>query len=473
MQGDVRKWHASGGAVLALASAVAVAPLVARSAELPTVSIPMRLVDATSDLLNVPVNLFYDIMNIPETEVQAINSLAESLFFAGPWAVGSATNIWGEDPGDPGKFEGLVNMLVPFSALSGMNSPEFDWSAGLGQQLVGFLNAEIPVSASCDAEICSPIVPTSPITGFTGLDSNLWWAEILTGQEKFPLMNQWFQVPFNQLLTGYTFDQNYPGYVDPSGSANSLWNLLGTNSVDGQNLMPWDGSTYTLDLSGPFTNFFNSLTATPATDGLLGTGIEFPTGTEFGQALQALLAGAVVAFDPLTAISPDCTGSCSAFSYPELVQDIANSSPGNTSPIIEDWLTAYQTALTDPGSVGAANLPTAEQLALEVAALSPGYWDFGNPSPDPSLSVGGFDPSTLAPEFQQLWTDLGIYNPGGASSGFDLSALSADLTSLLGLGAATDLSSQLSAELSTLLGDLGTTLPANLSALPLELLSSI
>ncbi len=470
MQDAVRRWQASGGAVLAVASAVAVAPLAAQSAELGTVSVPTRLVDLTSDLSNVPVNLFYDVMNIPYNEVQAIDSLAQSLFFAGPWAVGSSTNIWGEDPGDPGKFEALVNMLLPFPALSGMNSPEFDWNgptAGLGQQLVGFLNAEIPVSASCDAETCLPIVPTSPITGFTGLDSNLWWAEILTGQEKFPLFSNWFQ-PHPDLLTGHTFELNDPGIIDPSGSANSFWNLLGTNTVDGQNVMPWEGSTYTFDLSQPFQNFFTSLALPPATDGIGGTGIEFPTGLEVSQAFQALLASAIVAFDPVTAIAPLCNGTCSGLDYLSLVNDIANSSaPGTTSPIIETWLQSVQDHT--------ANLPTAEQIALEVAALQPGYWDFGNPSPDPSLSVGGFDPSTLAPQFQQLWTELGLYHASAAdaSSGLDLSALSTDLTALLGVGGASDIGSQLSAEFSTLLADLGTTLPANLSTLVTDLLSSI
>ena len=216
-----------------------------------------------------PINLFDDVVNIPYNEVQAIDSFAESLFFSGTWSVCSSVNIWGIDPGDAGHLQGLVDMLVPFPALSGMGQPEYDWDAGIGQQLTGFLAAEAPVSSFCDAETCLPITPTSPVTGFTGLDSGIWWTEILSGQEKFPLINDWFQVPLSDLLNGYTFNSaNDPGVVDPSGPANSLYNLLGTNTVDGQNLMPWDNSTFTLNPSQPFDNFFNSLMATP-TGGLL------------------------------------------------------------------------------------------------------------------------------------------------------------------------------------------------------------
>jgi len=448
--------YVMAGAALVAASLVAVTPIAPRLPELPIVSMATRLVDAEDSILNVPLNLFDDVVNIPYNEVQAIDSFAESLFFSGTWSAGSSVNIWGIDPGDPGHLQGLVDMLVPFPALSGMGQPEYDWDAGIGQQLTGFLAAEAPVSSFCDAETCSPITPTSPVTGFTGLDNGIWWTEILSGQEKFPLVNDWFQVPLSDLLNGYTFNSaDDPGVVDPSGPANSLYNLLGTTTVDGQNLMPWDNSTFTLNPSQPFDNFFNSLLATP-TGGLLGTGIEVPTGTEVAQAFQALLASLVVAFDPFTPGSPLCSGDCSIITdlnlnYPQLVQDISNASPGN--PIIDQWLTAY--------ADGTANVPTAVQIQDAIQNLQQGFWDFGNPSPNPDLSVG-FDPSTLAPSFEALWTELGLYTPAAAaSSGSDLSTLSTELISLLGSFDP----SQLSTDLSTLLAGFGTTLPADLLSL--------
>ena len=51
-----------------------------------------RLVDAGS-VLNIPVNLFDDILNIPSTEVRGFNVLGDSLLFSGDWWVPSATNL--------------------------------------------------------------------------------------------------------------------------------------------------------------------------------------------------------------------------------------------------------------------------------------------------------------------------------------------------------------------------------------------
>jgi hypothetical protein len=441
-----------------------------------------RLVDA--EIANIPVNLFDDIANIPYNEVQAVDALSESLLFSGPWTVTSATNIWGIDPGDPGHFLAVTDLLLPFTALSGMGSPEDDWTAGLGQQLWGLIAAEAPVNGACAADGCLPIVPTSPITGLAGIDQGLWWSQILTGQEQFPLINNWFQVPLSDLVNGYTFGTNYPGYVDPSGTVYSLFGLSGTGPGD---TMPWDGTTYYLNPSQVFENFFQSLMATPSTDGIAGatgtaipgTGIELPTLTEVGQSFQALLASLVVAFDPWTPGSPLCVGDCAFVTdqgtdYPQLVQAISNLMPGN--PIIDQWLAAYDG--------GTANVPTADQIQIAIQALQQGAWDFSNPSPPSDWSLGGLDLSTLAPQFEQLWTDLGVptstldstnaqveetYNefwallgyPSSAASGASVDTMSPLFDPTSAAAAATDQSTALSTDLSTLLGGLD---PAGLSA---------
>src|SRR3954470_20840332 len=135
---------------------------------------------AASSLLNVPLNLLIDLVNIPDNEVQALDYLSRSLMFSGPWFVPSATNVWGVDPGDPGHFMSTVNLLVPFPALSGMGLGEFD-QTGLGQQFWHLVAAELPVSRYCDAESCVITVPTSPITGIVSVDNILWNVAILTG----------------------------------------------------------------------------------------------------------------------------------------------------------------------------------------------------------------------------------------------------------------------------------------------------
>src|SRR5690625_4488254 len=99
---STRRYAAAGAALLA-AGVVAAAPVGPRPAESALVGQALRLLDAES-LLNVPFNLFQDIVNVPQTEIEAMQQLADSLLYSGTWWTASATNIWGEDPGDPGHF---------------------------------------------------------------------------------------------------------------------------------------------------------------------------------------------------------------------------------------------------------------------------------------------------------------------------------------------------------------------------------
>ena len=71
-------------------------------------------------------------------------------------------------------------------------------------------------------------MPTSPITGIVSVDNILWNLAILTGQVKFPLYDNWFKVPLSQLMSGYTFGPDYPGYADPSGPVYSGLGFEGT-----------------------------------------------------------------------------------------------------------------------------------------------------------------------------------------------------------------------------------------------------
>jgi hypothetical protein len=375
---------------------------------------------AASSLLNVPINLLTDIINIPYNEVQAVDYLSRSLIFSGPWFVVSATNIWGVDPGDPGHFMATVNLLVPFPALSGLGLDQSN-QTGLGQQLWHFVAAELPVSPYCDASRCPPGVPIGPITGITSVDQTLWGLALTFGlygfapgaPVKFPLFNNWFQVPLSDLVSGYTFGPDQPGYTDPSGQVYDGFGFEGTNTkidpVTGErtNVMPWADTTFTLDLSTPFQNYFDHLMADPATNP-----IRLPSLEEIGRTVQTLAAALVIAFDPLTPGSGLCTsfaGNCSwlppALDYPGIVKFISDLWPGN--PLLDGplgWLTAYDN--------GTANVPTKEQIetAAKLAEQNGSFWDFGNPSPPPEL-INGFNPGSLAPFFHQLWTNLGLNPP--------------------------------------------------------------
>ena len=97
----------------------------------------MRLVDSDS-ILNVPFNLFQDIVNIPYSELGdngAVNDLGTALLFSGTWLTASATNIWGEDPGDRSHFAALTDMFLPFPELTGQCTPKSERRVGFSRCL--------------------------------------------------------------------------------------------------------------------------------------------------------------------------------------------------------------------------------------------------------------------------------------------------------------------------------------------------
>ena len=65
----------------AATGALAIAPFTSRPSHLPAVSTETRLIDASDSILNIPANLFYDVVNIPANEVQGLDTAADSLFY--------------------------------------------------------------------------------------------------------------------------------------------------------------------------------------------------------------------------------------------------------------------------------------------------------------------------------------------------------------------------------------------------------
>ena len=383
-------------AALAATSAVVAIPLASRPFQLPIRSIETRLVDAGS-VLNIPINLFDDILNIPANEVTALDATAGSLFFTGTWWVPGPTNIWGIDPGDPTHVALVTDLLAPFPGLD-------NGVGGLQYQIDGLLAAELPVSASCDAMTCAPITPPPVLTGDTNYDRAIEFLETITGQQPFGLFDNWFKVPLSDLFSGYTFNStNDPGVVDPSGAAflDGFVSSNGNPFVGGTgpgDTMPWDGVTYTLNPLQPFVNFYDSLLQTPS-GGIAGTGIDIPTFTDITQAFQNLAAGTIIDFDPFTAGSPACPATCdipASLQIPALVQDIENLDPTNTT--IQTWLTDYA---ADPTSV---NEPSQSEINAAVALLQTGSYNF---SPT-ELAQVDHALANINPELPALYTNLGI-----------------------------------------------------------------
>lgn len=396
--------YVMAGAALAAAGLVSVTPIAPRPSALPVLSIETRLVDAGDSILNIPFNLFQDIVNIPNNEVQALNLFADSLFHTGSWLAASATNLWGEDPGDPGRFMALTDLLVPFSAISGLGQPEIDPAvdaagiAGLGQQLALLIDAELPVSASSSATWTDPLGPVPPITGLTSIDRPIWFLSAVTGLQQYPLFANWLHVPISDLTSG---NFNFGNVVDPSagvgpgGAVLDSFGLPGTHVgtlADGTtaNLMPWSNLDFKLDLAAPFQNFYNSLLAPPNLNGF-----DIPTFEEIGRTLQSLAAGSIVDFDayvPGNVLS--CPGACALpefLTQEGLVRAIGDLWPGNNT--IDTWL-----QLADAGQ---ANGPTQAGInfANEIFTGAQQWFDFGNPLPNSPLNP---DPVPVGPALQNL-----------------------------------------------------------------------
>lgn len=443
MQAAARPYVLASAALLAT-SLVAPTTFVARQLHIPIRSIETRLVDVTG-VAAIPFNLFQDIFNIPSNEIGAINQFGVSLMDGGTWWVADATNLWGEDPGDPGRFMALLDMAIPFTAISGQGSPEpgftgFDWAAaqagqlGLGQQLTLLLDAELPTSASSDGTWSAPLDPVTPITGLTGIDRAIWTAEIFTNQTQFPLIDNWFQVPLSELTSG---TYHFGTVVDPSAGTgpngsvptDNVFGFAGTHplidpstglqelNANGNpiNLMPWSNESFTLNLLYPFENFFNSLQA-PVDPSTYASGFEFPNFQNIIFDLQNFFAGLVISFDPFVPGSPFCDPICtdatgialpSSLSMPSLVEDINNLYPGN--PDLEHWITLLNTPSTGPGGLanpyGSTDNPTQENInfANLTNAQGQSMFDFGNPSPsDPPPGVETPISFQISPQIQDL-----------------------------------------------------------------------
>jgi hypothetical protein len=378
-------------------------------------SFETNLVD--SSVLNIPFNLFQEIVNVPSNEVDAMTYAAQSLFNSGPWFVVSATNLWGVDQGDPSHFMSVMNFLVPFEGLSGINASQNDFDGGLGQQLWGLVAATLPTSAGCDAFDCLPVSPTSPVTGISGVDWFIRLNDIVTERQEFPLFDNWFKVGLDQLWPsspggGYYFDPAGPGSIDPSGPAYTIFpNIPGT--VGDGNLYPWAGETYSLQPWVPFENWIHGLMEDPDY-----ANVQIPDLEDIGRALQALTAASVVAFDPFTPGSPFCPGQCTDITgnnldYVNLVRAIDQAWPGNET--IGTWLDAYDN--------GVANVPTEDQVQRAIDILQQGFWSFGNPSPEPGT---GPDYTETVAQWYQFWTSLG-FDPSNNPAPSDFSGSLATL----------------------------------------------
>jgi hypothetical protein len=404
--------YALAAAALAAVSAVVVTPVMARQLPLAVRNMEAKLIDA--DVSNIPVNLFDDILNIPYNELEGggLATVANSLLFTGTWWVPSSTNLWGIDPGDP-THVALIDDFAPFSAFTeGFTNSQGVYEPGLNYEFAGFLAAELPVSSSCDANTCFPMTPPEVITGSTQFDRDIGFFEALNGTaqnadgQPFTLFSNFFQVPIQELLNGYTFTDA----TNPGGPVNDTWaSILGWGSsgdpfeggtTGADNAEPWDGTTFQLNLLQPFQTFIDSLEQTPATDGVGGTGVEVPTLEGVMHTFENLEAGYIIDFDPYVEGSPACPALCdipSEFTIPALVNDIYQMDPTNTT--LGTWVTDYA---TNPALV---NEPTQPQVDASVALLQTGIYNLD------AQELADVDQglASINPELPYLYTNAGYF----------------------------------------------------------------
>jgi hypothetical protein len=403
--------YALAAAALAAVGAVVVTPVVARQVPLAVRNMETKLIDA--DISNIPVNLFDDILNIPYNELEGggLATVANSLLFTGTWWVPSSTNLWGIDPGDPTHVASFDNFL-PFTAFTeGFTNSAGVYEPGLNYEFAGFLAAELPVSSSCDAVSCYPMTPPDVITGSTQFDRDIGFFDALMGKatdangEPFGLFSNFFQVPIQDLINGYTFGSNDPGIVNPGGpvAPTDGWGTSGNPFEGGTgpgDTMPWDGVDYHLNLLQPFQTLYDSLLQTPATDGVGGTGVEVPSLEGVMHTFENLEAGYIIDFDPYTAGSPACPAACdipSQFQIPSLVADIAKMDPTNTT--LADWVA--QDAI-NPALV---NEPTADEINASTALLQTGIYNLD------ATELADVDKglASINPELPALYTNAGYF----------------------------------------------------------------
>jgi hypothetical protein len=403
--------YALAAAALAAVGAVVVTPVVARQVPLAVRNMETKLIDA--DVSNIPVNLFDDILNIPYNELEGggLATVANSLLFTGTWWVPSSTNLWGIDPGDPTHVAMIDNFLPLTAFTEGFTNSAGVYEPGLDYELAGLLAAEIPVSSSCDAVSCYPMTPPDVITGSTQFDRDIGFFDALMGKatdangEPFGLFSNWFQVPLQDLINGYTFGSSDPGIVNPGGAVQPTdgWGTSGNPFEGGTgpgDTMPWDGVDYQLNLLQPFQTLYDSLLQTPATDGVGGTGVEVPSLEGVMHTFENLEAGYIIDFDPYTAGSPACPAACdipTEFQIPSLVADIAKMDPTNTT--LAEWVA--QDAI-NPALV---NEPTQDEINASTALLQTGIYNLDTQE----LTDVDKGLASINPELPALYTNAGYF----------------------------------------------------------------
>lgn len=243
--------HLPVGATLVVVAAIGLTP---PSAVPQTHTSDQAVRLASSSLANVPINVAQAIANVPANELKALQQLTDALNWGGTaWAT-TPRHVAGYDPSDPPLMSAVVNVLVPFPALS----------VPLGDQLNILAEAELPMNPGCIASY--------------GCAS---WSALFGG---------WFQIPLSDLLAGTTL---------PEISVPVEWASGAVEDV------PWSGEYVQFEPFAPVQSVVSSLLADP-------TGVETVSLSDAVITLKNLGPALNVAFNPYVPgsfiLDPDTVG---------------------------------------------------------------------------------------------------------------------------------------------------------------------
>ncbi|TRW77019.1 hypothetical protein FK535_27170 [Mycolicibacterium sp. 018/SC-01/001] len=257
---------------------------------------PFATTTDSTNVLNIPANLFIALANVPYNFFNALGEgdvalgsdpngdfsfqptyegvtltqpegsvvgLGRNLRYTGNWWVYSQTNILGTDPADPSRYQALTNVLVPFPALS----------VPLGNIVAAVAASQLPMDTGCTG------------TGPGSCD------------HPEAILSKMFDLRHVVALfspDGYTYPETRAGI---------------TCSADGQCYVkdedgpevPWSGQTVKLDATAPFTSFYDSLTKTPDFSEIKPVTPQFVAGS-----LTSLANGLNTDFNPFV-LGTQCT----------------------------------------------------------------------------------------------------------------------------------------------------------------------
>ena len=202
---------------------------------------------------NIAANILNAVAGIPRAYVNALNDLSYALEQTGSWWVYTPTNALGFDPADPIKLTALVNLSVPFPALS----------HAVGDQLAWWAKANLPTNPGCTGNVG----PTCADFG--------------------AILNVMFKAPLRALASGYTFPVIYDPISEEEAAVGQ--EIPGSTGAE----LPWSGAYVKLNLADSFNSVFNYLNADPALNKT-----ERVTGAEIGAAVARLAAASKLGFNP-------------------------------------------------------------------------------------------------------------------------------------------------------------------------------